>query len=128
MKKLLLAVLVTMMFVPNVYAKKNKGSISKAPSKSQPAAAAPQKQTSTQNQSAPAPAQAQAANPNPAQPAAAAAPNAAAQSPSLMQSVMPALVGGAAGSYIGSKLAEDSGNNAKAAEENAEKKDEQFLK
>jgi len=32
------------------------------------------------------------------------------------------------GSYVGSKLAEDGGNNAKAAEENAEKKEDQFLK
>jgi hypothetical protein len=126
MKKLLLAVLITVMFAPNVYAKKNKGSVSKAPAKSQPAVAAPQKQTSTQNQSAPAPAQAQAANPNPSQPAA--APNAVAQSPSLMQSVMPALVGGAVGSYVGNKLAGDGGEHAKVAEENAEKKEEQFLK
>lgn len=123
MKKLLFAVFISLVLANNLYAKGSKGSkgsVSKAPVSSKPAAQ--QKQANTSNQ--PAPAQpAQAANAN----APAAAPNAQAQSPSLLQSAMPALVGGAAGSYIGSKLASD-GEDAKAAEESAEKKDEQFLK
>ena len=123
MKKLLFVVLISLVLANNLYAKGSKGSkgsMSKAPASSKPAAQ--QKQASTPNQSAQAQ-PAQAANAN----APAAAPNAPAQNPSLLQSAMPALVGGAAGSYIGSKLASD-GSDAKAAEENAEKKEEQFLK
>ena len=120
MKKLLFAVFISLVLANNLYAKGSKGSkgsVSKAPVSSKPVAQ--QKQANTPNQPAPA----QAANAN----APAAAPNAQAQNPSLLQSAMPALVGGAAGSYIGSKLASD-GEDAKAAEESAEKKDEQFLK
>ena len=105
------------MFSSNLYAKKAKGGVSKGTFGSKPAA--------TQQQKAATPAQpAQpAANANPA---AAGAANASAQNPSLLQSAMPALVGGAVGSYIGSKLAGD-GETEKSAEEVAEKKDEHPL-
>ena len=116
MKKLLFVVLVSMMFSNNLYAKKAKSSGSKGTLSSK-SAVAPQKKTNAPNQ-APA-AQAPATNSN----AAASAP---AQNPSLLQSVMPALVGGAVGSYIGSKLADD-GETEKAVAEKAEKKDEHPL-
>ena len=115
MRKILFAVLVSMIFASNaVYAIGGKCSASKGSfgSKSAPAQ---QKKTAAPNQAAPA--AAPAANSN-----AAAAP---AKNPSLLQSAMPALVGAAAGSYIGSKLAED--GNAEKAAENAEKKEDQFL-
>ncbi|MCO6427701.1 hypothetical protein [Nitrosomonas communis] len=138
MKKLLFAVLVSMVFANHLYAKGGKSSASKGtfssksskPSSSQPATTT-QKKADTQNQPAPAPAQAQ--NTAPSTPASAtsantapAAPNAAAGNPSLLQSVMPALVGGAVGSYVGSKLADD-GDNEKSAEGNEAKKEAELL-
>ena len=120
MKKLLFIALVSMMFSNNIYAKKAKSSGSKGTLSSK-SAVAPQKKTDAPNQ-APA-AQAPATNSNAAAAPAASAP---AQNPSLLQSVMPALVGGAVGSYVGSKLADD-GTTEKAVAEKAEKKDEHPL-
>ncbi len=110
MKKIVLIVLVSMMFASNLYAKGVKGGALKGSTGSKPAAAQQQKKADVTNQAAPAP-----------------APNAQAQNPSLLQSAMPALVGGAVGSYVGSKLADD-GNTEKSVEENKEKKEDQILK
>ncbi|MXS77607.1 hypothetical protein ABF87_06435 [Nitrosomonas sp. JL21] len=116
-----------MMFASSVHAKGIKGGSLKGSTGSKPAAAQ-QKKTDTTNQAKPAsqaaPAQSSASSANPAS---APAANASAQSPSLLQSAMPALVGGAVGSYVGSKLADD-GKNESVSEENKESKDGQILK
>ncbi|MBA3754815.1 MAG: hypothetical protein H0X02_00655 [Nitrosomonas sp.] len=103
MKKILFVVLVSMMFSSNLYAKKAKSNASKGTLSSK-SAVTQQKKTDTPNQ--PAPTQAPAAS----------VPT---QNPSLLQSAMPALVGGAVGSYVGSKLADDGGTE-KSAEEKKE--------
>lgn len=102
-KGLVFVIFVSMVFANNLYAKGAKSSSSKSSLSSKSAVS-----------------KAPAANSNAA---AAPAANATAQKPSLLQSAMPALVGGAVGSYMGSKLAE--GGNA---ENSAEEKDNQILK
>ena len=115
MNKLIFVVLVSMMCAGSVHAKSVKGGSLKGSTGSKPAAAQQKKATTNNqsNQAAPAPTSANSANP-------ASAP--AANAP--VQSAMPALVGGAVGSYVGSKLADD-GKNAAVSEEN---KEEQILK
>ncbi len=120
MKRLLFVVLVAMVFSNNLYAKPGKSSGSKGSFGSKPATTQ-QKKADAPNQSAPSPSPAAAGSNAASAPAA----NAPAQNPSVMQSVMPALVGGAAGSYIGSKLADD-GSSEKPAEGNEEKKEGQL--
>lgn len=117
MKKILLLIIISLMFSTNVYAKKAKGGVGKG-GFSAKSAPAPTNKTATPAVKS-APAQAPAAN------AAAPAANASAQKPSLLQSAMPALVGAAAGSYIGSKLANDDQADSAAAE--AEKKEDHPL-
>ena len=113
MKKILLLIIVSLMFSTNVYAKKAKGSSGKGGFSAKSAPAQTNKTMTPATKSAPAP----AAN--------AAAPAAAAQKPSLLQSAMPALVGGAVGSYVGSKLASD--GEAESAVSEAEKKEDHPL-
>ncbi|WP_297325915.1 hypothetical protein [Nitrosomonas sp.] len=120
MKKLLFVILVSMVFSNNLYAKPGKSSGSKGSFGSKPAATQ-QKKADTPSQAAPSPSPAAAGSNAAPAPAA----NAPAQSPSLMQSVMPALVGGAVGSYVGSKLADD-GSSEKPVEGNEEKKEGQL--
>lgn len=123
MNKLVFVVLVSMMFASNVHAKGVKGGSLKGATGSKPAAAQQKKADTTNQPNQAAPAQSPASNANPAS---ASAANAPAQSPSLLQSAMPALVGGAVGSYVGSKLAED-GKTESVSEEKINK-DEQILK
>lgn len=106
-KALVFFIFASMVFTNNLYAKGAKSSASKSSLSSKSAVS-----------------KAPAANSNAA---AAPAANAPAQKPSLLQSAMPALVGGAVGSYMGSKLAEG-GNAEKSAEEKENKKDDQILK
>lgn len=110
MKKILLLIIVSLMFSTNVYAKKAKGGAGKGGFSAKSAPAQTNKSLApAANKSAP------VAN------AAAPAANAPAQNPSLLQSAMPALVGGAVGSYIGSKLASDGeADSAMAKEEKKE--------
>lgn len=119
MKRLLFVVLVAMVFSNNLYAKPGKSSGSKGSFGSKPATTQ-QKKADAPNQSAPSPSPAAAGSNAASAPAANAPAN-----PSLMQSVMPALVGGAAGSYIGSKLADD-GSSEKPVEGTEEKKEGQL--
>ncbi|MGZ0020623.1 hypothetical protein [Nitrosomonas sp. wSCUT-2] len=114
MKKILLLIIVSLMFSTNVYAKKAKGSSGKGGFSAKSAPAQTNKTMTPAAKSAPAPAA------NAAAPAAAAA-----QKPSLLQSAMPALVGGAVGSYVGSKLASD--GEAESAVSEAEKKEDHPL-
>jgi len=107
-------------FSINLYEKQGKCGGSKGYFGSRPAATQ-QKKTDTPSQAAPSPSPAAAGSNAAPAPAA----NAPAQSPSLMQSVMPALVGGAVGSYVGSKLADD-GSSEKPVEGNEEKKEGQL--
>ncbi|MBX3616208.1 hypothetical protein [Nitrosomonas sp.] len=113
MKKILLLIIISLMFSTNVYAKKAKGGVGKGglSAKSAPA----------QTNKTPAPAAKSAPAHAPAANTAVPAANASAQKPSLLQSAMPALVGGAVGSYVGSKLASDGETDNTAVE--AEKKD-----
>lgn len=137
MRRLLFAILVSMMLANSLYAKGGKGSVSKGAftskqSSSQPATTQ-QKRTDTPNHSTSAQAQDTAHSkpaPLPATGSSASTPtstpNAPAGNPSFLQSVMPALVGGAVGSYVGSKLANE-GDNEKPAEGNEAKKEEEHL-